>query len=466
MAAAVDVLTANKLSFAIKDLTKDFFTAANKPKYEDYIGLEILCKEFLRLKLPKASEILNPAAGPGLLSARLQTKGYGFIDALDDDLETIQRLKKAGLYRTYINREMTSVNSTGLNEDIYDAVVTVGGFSPGKVPPKAFKELLRVTKPDGHILWTLRSDYHNKQSDFGLLDENLAALEKDGKCKVMKRAEKFIDPRSGLEGLLYIVRRVDTADFDPKDANADEVVNTVKNEAVEAKEDCVEEFTEAEDDLVMLGHYTGHIKLAQAFFKLRLPRMTEILDVSSHTSNPGLVGLELAHNGYVAIDGLDHNLGALNSIRRQGNVYRNYILGKVAELGSIPVNDESYDVILMAGGFAPGKITPSAFNELIRVLRPGGYILWTMRDGFGSHGAHHQDFALFDVRVHDLVKERKWELLVGPVFFDNFALHLAGRFYMLRKCHREVFALGSPRHSPNSSPRLARRRGSLANNMN
>ena len=115
----------------------------------------------------------------------------------------------------------------------------------------------------------------------------------------------------------------------------------------------------------------------------------------------------------------------------------------------------------MAGGFAPGKITPTAFGELLRVLRPGGYILWTMRDGLG--GAEHPDFALFDVRVQDLVLERKWELLVGPVFFDNFALHHAGRFYMLRKCHREVFALGSPRHSPSSSPRLTRRRQSLKN---
>jgi len=50
----------------------------------------------------------------------------------------------------------------------------------------------------------------------------------------------------------------------------------------------------------------------------------------------------------------------------------------------------------MAGGFAPGKILPSAFAELIRVLRPGGYILWTMRDGYGHSDP---DFALFDVKA-------------------------------------------------------------------
>ena len=96
----------------------------------------------------------------------------------------------------------------------------------------------------------------------------------------------------------------------------------------------------------MVGHYTGHLKLCQAFFKLRLLRNVEILDVSSHLNRPGLVGMELSHNGYENVDGLDHSLNALNAVRDVNNstsddkgVYRNYILGRVAELGSIPVND-------------------------------------------------------------------------------------------------------------------------------
>ena len=101
--------------------------------------------------------------------------------------------------------------------------------------------------------------------------------------------------------------------------------------------------------MAFVGGYTGHIKLCQAFFKLRLQRTVEILDVSSHLASPGLVGAELANVGYVNVDGLDHNLAALDIVR-QREIYRNYILGKVdKKQGSIPVNDESYDVILMAG---------------------------------------------------------------------------------------------------------------------
>ena len=32
---------------------------------------------------------------------------------------------------------------------------------------------------------------------------------------------------------------------------------------------------------------------------------------------------------------------------------------------------DSYEVILIADGFAPDKILPAAFDELLRVLRPG-----------------------------------------------------------------------------------------------
>ncbi len=55
-------------------------------------------------------------------------------------------------------------------------------------------------------------------------------------------------------------------------------------------------------------------------------------------SNPGLVGRELQLHGYETVDGLDHSIGPLDEARKD-NLYRNYILGRVEELGSIPVKD-------------------------------------------------------------------------------------------------------------------------------
>ncbi len=68
---------------------------------------------------------------------------------------------------------------------------------------------------DGHILWTLREDYHSKDSEYGLMEENLLAMERSGQCQVIKMGERFTDSHSGLKGLLYVVvKRVEASEFD------------------------------------------------------------------------------------------------------------------------------------------------------------------------------------------------------------------------------------------------------------
>ena len=39
--------------------------------------------------------------------------------------------------------------------------------------------------------------------------------------------------------------------------------------------------------------------------------------------------------------------------KKQG-IYKNYIHAVVDKLGSIPVNNETYDILIMSNGFAPG----------------------------------------------------------------------------------------------------------------
>ena len=92
---------------------------------------------------------------------------------------------------------------------------------------------------------------------------------------------------------------------------------------------------------------------------------------------------------------------------------------------------------MSSNGFAPGQIYPSAIPEILRVLRPGGYLIWTMREGY-----HHrsQRFALMDNEIQDLQKTGAAELILGPVVFDNFCLEDPGKFYMLRKAPRHHIA--------------------------
>lgn len=99
----------------------------------------------------------------------------------------------------------------------------------------------------------------------------------------------------------------------------------------------------------------------------------------------------------------------------------------------------------MSNGFAPGQIYPSSLTELLRVLRPGGYLLWTMKDGFQKTS---QQFSMMDSYIEDLVREGSANLIVGPVVFQKYLQDHPGRFYMLKKNLNNHWASGSPQASP------------------
>ena len=46
------------------------------------------------------------------------------------------------------------------DSDAYDAVISIGVFTPGHAPPSSFVELCRVTRPGGHIVFSMRPDTH------------------------------------------------------------------------------------------------------------------------------------------------------------------------------------------------------------------------------------------------------------------------------------------------------------------
>merc|ERR1712110_214472 len=93
----------------------------------------------------------------------------------------------------------------------------------------------------------------------------------------------------------------------------------------------------------------------------------------------------------------------------------------------------------------PWPNLPLWFPEMLRVVRPGGYILIAMKDGYNSQSTR---FAMMDTDIQDLVRTRKAELTIGPVVFKHFMLNNDGRFYMLRKPLSHTWAVGSPHNSP------------------
>jgi len=393
--------------------------------------VEKLVEEFYKMKVPLGSEILDVACGSGILSCYLQAKGYSKIDAIDQDFETINDLKKLHLYRNYIHREVRGMRTTGLESNVYDVVITAGGFAKDAINPQDITELLRILRPQGHLLWTMRAAQEERCAEFGLLAANLLSMEKCGQIKII-RHEQY-DTNGKDEGEFYLIKRLPGAL--PYFAEQ-RVSNDLKEQIFSILMDHTEpekrirfydEWSDKyEEDLVLVGNYSGHTKCVEAFLKLGLNRSVSILDLACGT---GLLGEEIASVGYVNLDGLDSSMQMLNQARIK-NIFKMHIFASLSGLGSLPLVDDVYDVVMSSNGFAPGQIYPDSIEEIFRILKPGGYLIFTMRDGLSEASPR---FGMFENELLELEKSGKCEVTLGPIKFENFVLDHPGIFYMIRK---------------------------------
>jgi len=395
--------------------------------------VEKLFQEFLQMKVPHGSEILDVASGSGILSCMLQNFGYSNVDALDEDWDVIDALKAHNLYRNYIPRGVKGVRSTGLESSVYDVVITAGGFTKDAINPLDVTELIRILRPQGHLLWTMNAAQDERSSEFGLLLANLRSLEAAGKITIMKH-EPFHGYNCQHEGEFYLIKRLPGAlpyfadrgvSSELKAQIADILKDTTEPEnRIRFYDEWSEKY---EDDLLNdVGNYNGHTKCVEAFLELGLNRFVSILDLACGT---GLLGGEVVKHGYENLDGLDASLQMLLQARKK-NIFKEHIHAAVGGLGSLPLLDDVYDVVMSSNGFAPGQIYPEAIMEILRILNPGGYLIFTMRDGLAETSPR---FSMFDNVLQDVVSSQKCEITMGPVKFENFVLNHPGLFYMIRK---------------------------------
>ncbi|KAK4303861.1 hypothetical protein Pmani_024161 [Petrolisthes manimaculis] len=100
-----------------------------------------------------------------------------------------------------------------------------------------------------------------------------------------------------------------------------------------------------------------------------------ILDVGAGT---GKVGIELIQRGFTQIDGLEPCKEMLD-ILKATKVYQNTYLEFIG-LGSSTVPSDTYDVVIVVGCMGKGHIPVEGIDEMIRMTKPGGYVVNVTRE--------------------------------------------------------------------------------------
>ena len=122
-----------------------------------------------------------------------------------------------------------------------------------------------------------------------------------------------------------------------------------------------------------------------------------VLDAGAGT---GLLGMELARAGFRRLDALDMSNGMLDQAAAKG-VYRDLRLGRLDD--ALDYETGSYDGVVCAGVLTAGHAPATSLDELVRVTRAGGHVIFTLRSDTALPG--------FDDKIAELERARRWTLV-------------------------------------------------------
>lgn len=146
--------------------------------------LPFLVAAFVARYLPATdAAILDAGAGTGLAGDGLRVLGYGNITGIDLSQKMLDRAASLKVYRRL--ERMTLGETLAFHSDLFDGVISTGVFTEGHAPPSSFDELVRVTRPGGHIIFTVRDDVYLEKG----FKEKQSALEADGAWKLIEMTE-------------------------------------------------------------------------------------------------------------------------------------------------------------------------------------------------------------------------------------------------------------------------------------
>jgi SAM-dependent methyltransferase len=143
--------------------------------------------------------------------------------------------------------------------------------------------------------------------------------------------------------------------------------------------------------------WRGHVAAVDVFLKY-VTTDSRVMDVGVGT---GLAGFELLKRGFSLLDGFDLSEGMLEQARKRG-IYRDLRVGILGEPLSYPTG--AYDAAIATGVFTVGHAPASGWDEVARIVAPGGFFVLTIRPDIWEPGG-------YEAKEKELTDAGKWKLV-------------------------------------------------------
>jgi predicted TPR repeat methyltransferase len=134
---------------------------------------------------PSNTPVLDAGAGTGIMGELLTNLRYDHLMAMDLSQGMLDVAGGKNVYKGL--RQMVMGEHLDFPDSMFAATVASGVLSLGHAPPSSFDELVRVTRPGGAIIFSVRADIYLTHG----FKEKQEALVKDGKWRVLEMTEPF-----------------------------------------------------------------------------------------------------------------------------------------------------------------------------------------------------------------------------------------------------------------------------------
>ena len=145
------------------------------------------------------SIVLDAGAGTGLVGLALAEHGFQNLIAMDLSEGMLREARDKNVYGKL--DQMVLGEPLSYATDSFDAVISVGVMTLGHAGPDSFKELLRITKPQGYIVFTIRTDVYLKNG----FKEKQEEMESKKLWEVVDVSEEFHPLPTGEPDVLHQV---------------------------------------------------------------------------------------------------------------------------------------------------------------------------------------------------------------------------------------------------------------------
>ncbi|XP_064109367.1 uncharacterized methyltransferase Sca_1399-like [Macrobrachium nipponense] len=146
-----------------------------------------------------------------------------------------------------------------------------------------------------------------------------------------------------------------------------------------------------------------------------------IIDVAAGT---GRVGVLLKDKGFSNIDALEPSKGMMARLK-QTEAYTN-TYSEFLGIGHNSVPKDTYDVLVIAGGMGEGHIPVKGINDMIRIVKSGGFVIIVMRKEYLDYVEEYKNKLI--PYMDEMEKRGKWTKIALKTI-HNYAFNKDGLLF-------------------------------------